>query len=92
MDDPFASSDFYRCEEHDWLSDLSCPYCRIAELEEKLRWIPVEERLPTRADADNAFDVLAWGPDGVEMVDIRYQSDLADYTHWMPVPEGPGDE
>ena len=67
----------------------------IAALREQPRWIPVEERLPTRADANPNESVLAiqkddgfaraWIWDIVE----RY---YGEFTYWMPWPELPEEE
>ena len=66
---------------------------RIAA-EEKLRWIPVSERLPTENDAKNnrAGYVLvhrkssAWDFDMCKWHNVEYL-ELA--THWMPLPDPP---
>ena len=61
------------------------------EAAEKLRWIPVTERLP-----EEGVPVIAWEKQGFPYVD--YLSDgvwtIADdnkgeTTHWMPLPEPP---
>ena len=66
---------------------------RIAA-EEKLRWIPVSDRLPTENDAKNnrAGYVLVhrkssvWDFDMCKWHNVEYL-ELA--THWMPLPEQP---
>jgi len=61
---------------------------RIAELEEKQRWIPVSERLPEEKQT-----VLALDKTGTAY-HWEYSRSLSnifvsDYTHWMPLPELP---
>lgn len=61
---------------------------RIAELEEKQRWIPVSERLPEEKQT-----VLALDKTGTAY-HWEYSRSLSnifvsDYTHWMPMPEPP---
>jgi hypothetical protein len=68
---------------------------RIAELEEKQRWIPVSERLP-----EPYTRVLACIKSGYMEVDYMYSEPIVDVgiadfnsldnvTHWMPLPEPP---
>ena len=63
---------------------------RIAELEEKQRWIPVSERLP------EGEKVLVLWKDGTIHFDWTFieggsyywwNSGQANVTHWMPLPE-----
>ena len=61
---------------------------RIAELEEKQRWIPVSERLPEEKQT-----VLALDKTGTAY-HWEYSRSLSnifvsDYTHWMPLPQPP---
>ena len=61
---------------------------RIAELEEKQRWIPVSERLPEEKQT-----VLALDKTGTAY-HWEYSRSLSnifvsDYTHWMPFPQLP---
>lgn len=63
----------------------------IAVLQERLRWIPVEEELP-----DQCVDVLVRYRDkhilmGTAMCDDWIEEDFEDgeITHWMPLPAGP---
>lgn len=61
---------------------------RIAELEEKQRWIPVSERLPEEKQT-----VLALDKTGTAY-HWEYSRSLSnifvsDYTHWMPLPQLP---
>lgn len=69
---------------------------RIAELEEKQRWIPVSERLPKEnapvlvltvlggmfVDFIHGKSVVTGNPD-------FYELDVEDVTHWMPLPKLP---
>lgn len=60
-----------------------------------LDWIPVEERLPTREDANESESILAIQKDegyvGRWLWDIvaRYPTE---FTCWMPLPEPPKEE
>ena len=65
---------------------------RIAELEEKQRWIPVSERLP------EGGKVLVLWKDGTIHLDSTFidcgryywwESGQANVTHWMPMPQLP---
>lgn len=71
---------------------------RIAELEEKTRWIPVEERLP--ADGEEVFVLYGMTPDGIpiewygtstryESHDELWRSTPFEATHWMSIPPKP---
>jgi len=73
---------------------------RIAELEEKQRWIPVSERLPqigVRVLFYNNFIKnihKGWcsGDEWVSDIGVFYNGDkLKRITHWMPLPESPND-
>ena len=75
---------------------------RIAELEEKQRWIPVSERLPeNRATVLAAFEnreILTAtyykhheGFGGVENYWHIEGWHSGNVTHWMPLPESPND-
>ena len=61
---------------------------RIAELEEKQRWIPVSERLPEEKQTVLALDKTGtayhW-----EYARSLSNIFVSDYTHWMPLPEPP---
>ena len=63
---------------------------RLRELHDLTRWIPVEERLPTKGDADERGNVLwlFWG----KHYESRYWYLRRDYgmTHWRRIdkPEG----
>ena len=82
-------------DRDDGLSYTDALDMAIAALREQPRWIPVEERLPTRADANPNESVLAiqkddgfaraWIWDIVE----RY---YGEFTYWMPWPELPEEE
>ena len=63
---------------------------RIKELEAKLRWIPVEERLP----ANGGSRLLAYGKDGYGYKTVAatsYDEEfkkfrvLTNVTHWRPI-------
>ena len=64
----------------------------ISALREQPRWISVEERLPTRADANPNESVLAIQKDDgfarawLWDIVVRY---YGEFTHWMPLPEPP---
>ena len=70
---------------------------RVTEMEERLRWIPVEESVPEKGKL-----VIAYTNKGsyvfLEMIEsdkafIMYPYPKKDYesgaTHWMPLPESP---
>ena len=66
---------------------------RIAELEEKQRWIPVSERLPE--DGKPVWVCTIWNEqhsgfliDGV-WVGLFRDFREGEITHWMPLPEPP---
>jgi len=66
----------------------------IEELEAKLRWIPVEERLPEKA-GDKFFLVLCENEPEVCFYEGKGQWDcpnlgvLSGVTHWMEIPDLP---
>ena len=68
---------------------------RIAELEEKQRWIPASERLPE--DGKPVWVCTIWNEqhsgfliDGVWAGLFRYFRE-GEITHWMPLPKSPID-
>jgi len=71
---------------------------RIAELEEKQRWIPVSERLPEvyRNEDGEFIPFLVCEGDGDRPFIAMYGGTnwhagifVPDVTHWMPLPELP---
>ena len=74
------------------LADRCARYAEeIAVLQERTRWIPVEERLP-----DVGVDILAYYRDkhinmGSWGCDDWLEEGVEDgyITHWMPLPDGP---
>nr|WP_249189735.1 hypothetical protein [Burkholderia ambifaria] len=54
-------------------------------------WIRTSQHCPTRLDADQALNVLAWTPEGFAVV--ASFEDVANaqsgYTHWIPLPSAP---
>ena len=82
----FTYTESERCEAYDMA---------IAALREQPRWISVEERLPTRADANPNESVLAIAKDDGfarawiwDIVERYY----GEFTYWMPLPEEPKEE
>lgn len=67
------------------------PETNDAVKEEGGKWIRMDERMPTEADADMQGCVLAWRLYQHTMVmHIRnLRSFGALITHWMPTPAGP---
>lgn len=60
----------------------------------KQRWIPVTERLPTECDADEGYTVLAIHKTAKKKY-YHWRSvadNPFDFTHWMPLPETPKGE
>jgi len=83
---------FDTAQRHDaWVDALEN---RINSLEAKHRWIPVEERLPTKEDADRYGYVLWWSEDEVALPVAHYWdfTGVPKYqlTHWQRItpPEG----
>ena len=65
----------------------------LAGLKDKMRWIPVGERLP-----DNNDDVLVWRVEGYHEIGCHssglwwggtFMDEAIYITHWMPLPEPP---
>jgi hypothetical protein len=85
---------FDTAQRHDaWVDALEN---KINSLEAERRWIPVEERLPTKEDADRYGYVLWWSEDEVALPVARYWywdfTGVPKYqlTHWQRItqPEG----
>ena len=72
---------------------------RIAELEEKQRWIPVGERLPE--DTERMLTIVYDAFEDTTAISILQHYGDGDWfswdsgryvvTHWMPLPESPND-
>ena len=88
--DIFSAFGGYAKWEEDWQSLAEAVY--NAGYRKKNEWISVDERLPTKEDANEHGDVLgitrsdgiarSWTWDWI----MRYPKL---YTHWMPLPEPP---
>ena len=66
----------------------------ITALQEYEPWVSVEERLPTKEDADEYGYVQAWSKlRGADNEDIKHvKPNTPDhYTHWKPLPAKPKD-
>lgn len=78
----------------------------IAVLQERTRWVPVEERLPEATDGDYVLACVTWKDTHINyqnavvmafvseegLVDVEMDCVLDGVTHWMPLPEGPEEE
>ena len=86
------------------LTDRCARYAEeIAVLQERTRWIPVEERLPEVSNSWGVSDIVLCiisDPSGypppnpglcVYLEDGRWtcHGQIVRVTHWMPLPEGP---
>lgn len=78
-----------------WRETVSALDMAIAALREQPHWISVEERLPTRADANPNESVLAIAKDDGfarawiwDIVERYY----GEFTYWMPWPMPPKED
>jgi len=67
-----------------------CPYCRIADLESRQRWIPVSESLPETTGPylvieDDEIYLDRWHGDGWH----SNPPDLCCIEYWLPIPPPP---
>jgi hypothetical protein len=80
---------FEQAQRHDaWVDALEN---RINSLEAQHRWIPVEERLPTEADADEYGEVMwLYRKEGAVIAGWGVYRDSVYVTHWKRItpPEG----
>lgn len=91
-------------EQIERLADRCARYAEeIAVLQEKTRWIPVEERLPEISNSWGVSDIVlciisdlsGYPPPNpglcVYLEDGRWtcHGQIVRVTHWMPLPEGP---
>ena len=63
---------------------------QLVGITDRLKWIPVTERLPKEEET-----VLAFGTLGVAWLDWRHDNKWCCYggvTHWMPLPTPPREE
>jgi hypothetical protein len=73
--------------------DIHALHARIAELEEKQRWIPVSERLPD--EGKPVWICTIWNEQHSGLFVNGYWTGLfrdfreGEVTHWMPLPELP---
>lgn len=84
-----------RAMDHSYARMLNMTAKRLRELDEKQRWIPVEERLPDPGQTVTVCDVREeWVGcftyvGGGEWTDNYICFSTSDVTHWMPLPEPP---
>ena len=88
-----------RAQDHSYARMLNLTARRLKELEEKQRWIPVEERLPDahescivyRKGTFGHYSMLRYSPElGFHFYDSEWGDvTVDDVTHWMPLPEPP---
>lgn len=78
----------------------------IAVAQERIRWIPVTERLPEATDGDYVLACVTWKDTHIDyqnavvmafvseegLVDVEMDCVLHGVTHWMPLPEPPEEE
>lgn len=57
-----------------------------------MKWIPIDERLPTKADADEEGNVFAIYQDGKKKIIVNWE-DVNRFkehiTYWMHIPKFP---
>jgi len=75
---------FEQAQRHDaWVDALEN---KINSLEAKHRWIPVEERLPTEADADEYGEVMwLYRKEGAVIAGWGVYRDSVYVTHWQRI-------
>ena len=70
----------------------------IALMDEKPRWISVEERLPEAGERvlcdcrANIYEVMKMRTDGDWVCDTNHVYMHSFVTHWMPLPQAPEEE
>ena len=75
------------------------PVEEFAALKERMRWIPVSERLPEK---DGFYNVVmngdiwgepdVWSATSCGFYNGKWDEDGATITHWMPLPSAPDSE
>ena len=84
-------ADYFDSEYSVYGIDLE--YCadRLRQLHELTRWIPVSERLPTEADADENGEIYIWSVGGsAHIILLVHALDEQDdyhigFTHWRRI-------
>lgn len=86
------------------LTDRCARYAEeIAVAQERIRWIPVTERLPEATDGDYVLACVTWKDTHIDyqnavvmafvseegLVDVEMDCVLHGVTHWMPLPAPP---
>ena len=87
------------CAEAHWDCKIAQLEAELAALREQVRWIPVNEKRPTRGDC--ATDPLGRPISYVlgcvnghlyGLIHLDYFDINTTYTHWMPLPKPPEGE